>query len=155
MDLSRRAVLRLSAGVSAFPLTINLFEAANSAERAEPPTADPSLARRLADYVIGLRYQDLDPATVERVKIHLIDALGCGVAALNEKAVRICRDVALPVTGSSTIIGTNRRTLPDLAAFANGAAIRYLDFNDTYVGKFSIHPSDNIAACLAVAEAEG
>jgi 2-methylcitrate dehydratase len=41
-----------------------------------------------------------------------------------------------------------------MAAFANGAASRYLDFNDTYVGRFAVHPSDNIAACLAVAEAE-
>ena len=113
-----------------------------------------SLARRLADYALGLRYEDLDPATIERVKIHMIDSLGCGVGALNEPAVRICREVALPVGGTSTVIGTNRRTTPDLAAFANGAAIRYLDFNDTYVGKFAIHPSDNIAPCLAVAEAE-
>ena len=43
---------------------------------------------------------------------------------------------------------------PDLAAFANGAAIRYLDLNDAYVGRITGHPSDNIAACLAVAEAE-
>src|SRR4029077_5396933 len=90
----------------------------------------------------------------ERVKVHLIDSLGCGVAALNDKAVRICREIALPVTGSSTIIGTSHRTTPDLSAFANGAAVRYLDFNDTYVGRFAIHPSDNIAACLAVAEEE-
>src|SRR5258708_25003007 len=37
---------------------------------------------------------------------------------------------------------------------ANCAAFRYLDFNDTYVGRFSVHPSDHIAACIAVAEAE-
>jgi 2-methylcitrate dehydratase len=54
----------------------------------------------------------------------------------------------------SAPIGTDRRTTPDLASFANGAAFRYFDFNDTYVGRFSVHPSDHIAACLAVAEAE-
>ena len=52
------------------------------------------------------------------------------------------------------MIGTERRTTTELAAFANAAAFRYLDFNDTYVGRFAVHPSDNIAACLAVAEAE-
>src|SRR5439155_13679893 len=71
-----------------------------------------------------------------------------------ESAVRICREVALAGSGSATIIGTDRRTSPDLACFANGAAFRYLDFNDTYTGRYSIHPSDHIAACLAVAEAE-
>src|SRR4051794_40303714 len=154
MKLPRRAVLRLSAGASLFPLATRLFAAQNAKEPAASPGGEPPLARRAADYALGLRYEDLDPATIERVKVHLIDSLGCAVAALNERAVRICREIALPVAGSSTIIGTRHRTMPDLAAFANGAAVRYLDFNDTYVGRFAIHPSDNIAACLAMAEAE-
>ena len=57
--------------------------------------------------------------------------------------------------GVSTVIGTKRRTTPDLATFANGAAIRYFDFNDLYFGREPGHPSDNITACLAIAEAEG
>ena len=88
------------------------------------------------------------------VKTLLIDTVGCGIGAWDEKPVRICREVALSVDGPATIIGTDRRTTADLAAFANGAAFRYLDFNDTYVGRFAVHPSDNIAACLAVAEEE-
>ena len=52
------------------------------------------------------------------------------------------------------MIGTSRRIAPDLAAFANGAAFRYYDLNDAYVGGLTGHPSDNIAPCLAVAEAE-
>jgi 2-methylcitrate dehydratase len=154
MKLTRRAALRLGAAASALPLTTTILRSP-LARAAETSAAHaPPLARRLADYALGLRYEDLDGATVERVKIHLIDALGCGVAALNEGAVRICREMALAVGGPSTIIGTDRRTTADLAAFANAAAIRYLDFNDTYVGKVAIHPSDNVAPCLAVAEAE-
>ena len=54
------------------------------------------------------------------------------------------------------MIGTTRRTTPDLASFANGAAIRYYDLNDAYAstGSGAVHPSDHIGACLAVAEAE-
>src|SRR5215813_3438385 len=114
----------------------------------------PSLAERLAAYAHALRYEDLDAATVERVKSHVIDTIGCGIAAFDERPVKICRDVALAVSGSATVIGTSRRTTPDLASFANCAAFRYLDFNDTYTGRFAIHPSDHIAACLAVAETE-
>ena len=154
MNLTRRAVLRLGAGASVLPLMANPLGSQSAMAGDVSAASATPLARRLADYALGLRYEDLDSATIERVKIHLIDSLGCGVGALNEPAVRICREIALPVDGTSTIIGTNRRTTPDLAAFANGAAIRYLDFNDTYVGKFAIHPSDNIAPCLAVAEAE-
>ena len=76
------------------------------------------------------------------------------MGAWDERSVRACREIALSATGPATVIDTNRRTTAELAAFANGAAFRYLDFNDTYVGRFAVHPSDNIAACLAVAEAE-
>src|SRR5262249_22715755 len=98
--------------------------------------------------------EDLDSATVERVKSHVIDTLGCGIAAFDERPVRICREVALAVAGGATVIGTKRRTTVDLASFANGAALRYYDLNDAYVGKIAIHPSDHIAPCLAVAEVE-
>jgi 2-methylcitrate dehydratase len=151
--LTRRSVLRLGAQASALPLAVAILGSPGSSGANLPALSTP-LARRLTDYALGLRYEDLDEATVERVKIHLIDSLGCGLAALNEPAVRICREIALSTGGASTIIGTNRRTTADLAAFANGAAVRYLDFNDTYVGQVAIHPSDNIAPCLAVAEAE-
>src|ERR1700753_780666 len=160
MKLNRRGVLHrvMHLGAPAFPfaavtpaiLASKQADAANGA-----PSAAVPLARRLADYALQLRYEDLDPATIERVRIHLIDSLGCGIAALNEGPVRICREMALPVTGPSTVIGTNSRSTAELAAFANGAAIRFLDFNDTYASKFfAVHPSDNIAPCLAVAEAE-
>src|SRR5258708_14149100 len=84
-----------------------------------------------------------------------MDTIGCGIAACDERRVRICRGVALGVAaGAGTVIGTNRRTTPDLATFANGAAFRYYDLNDSYVGGLAGHPSDHIAACLAVAESE-
>ncbi len=113
-----------------------------------------SLAAQLAIYAYDLSFEDIDTATVERAKTHVIDTIGCGIGAFDERPVRICRDVALAVAGNATVIGTNRGTTADLAAFANCAAFRYLDFNDTYVGRFSVHPSDLIAACLAVAETE-
>jgi len=125
---------------------------ATPASSSELPTHP--LAAQLADYADQLTFDDLDAATVERVKTHVVDTIGCGMGAFDERPVRVCRDVALAVQGQATVIGTSRRTTPDLAAFANCAAFRYLDFNDTYVGRFSVHPSDLIAACLAVAEAE-
>src|SRR3989441_9314251 len=80
------------------------------------------LAERLAAYAAALRYEDLDAATVERVKSHVIDTLGCGIAAFDERPVRVCREIAQSVQGAATIIGTTRKTSPDLAAFANGSA---------------------------------
>jgi len=122
---------------------------------AAPEAAAHPLAERLAGYADRLRYSDLDAVTIEAVKSHLIDTLGCAVAAFDEKPVRICREVALAGgRGGATVIGTGARVSPDLAAFANGGAARYYDLNDVYVSRLTIHPSDTISACLALAETE-
>ncbi|MGB9366873.1 MAG: MmgE/PrpD family protein [Xanthobacteraceae bacterium] len=150
MKIPRRRLLHLGAGAAVLPM----FGRATAAERPAQELSGPSLAERLAAYASALRYDDLDAATLERVKTLVIDTIGCAMGAWDERPVRACRQIALSVSGPATIIGTAQRTTTDLAAFANGAAVRYLDFNDTYVGKFAAHPSDNIPACLAVAEAE-
>jgi 2-methylcitrate dehydratase len=151
MKLSRRQALHLLAGGAALPTTSWTAMAQTSPTR---QNAAP-LAERLAAYAVRLSYDDLDAATIEQAKSLMIDTLGCALAAFDERPVRICREIALAQAGgASTVIGTNRRSTPDLAAFANGAAVRYYDLNDVYTGRFSGHPSDNIPACLAVAEAE-
>jgi 2-methylcitrate dehydratase len=126
---------------------------------AAAPAQARNIAQRLAAYAASLRYSDLDERTIEAVKTHLADALGCAVAALGEEPVRIARTVALANassggSGGATVLGAPRKTSADLAAFANGAAIRYYDLNDVYAGKEIGHPSDNISACLAVAETQ-
>lgn len=121
---------------------------------AEGPEETPasSLAGRLAAYAEALRWDDVDAATLEAVKVLTVDSFGCAVAAYDERPVRICREIAGTAGGPSTILGVGARTTPDLAAFANAAAIRYYDLNDVYVAREASHPSDAIAACFAVAE---
>lgn len=155
VKVPRRQVLHLAAGAAAVAASSPMAGAQTDMTLTESEKTVRPLAERLAAYTEGLRYEDLDAETIERVKSHVIDTLGCGIAAYDERPVRICRDLVLAAaTGASTVIGTSRRTTPDLAAFANGAANRYYDLNDVYAGRFSGHPSDNIAACLAVAESE-
>jgi 2-methylcitrate dehydratase len=101
----------------------------------------PYLADRLAAYAEALQFADLDAATIEAAKAHLIDALGCAISALDEEPVRICREVALAAGGrAATVLGTGDKTTVDLAAFANGVAVRYFDLNDFYVGRSSGTP---------------
>ncbi len=121
----------------------------------DAPPGAPTIADRLADYVATIQYGNLPAEIVERVKAHFIDAMGCAIAGLNKPEVQEVRQVALAMEGGvSTLIGSTRKTSMDLAAFANGAALRYLDLNDSYAGKEVGHPSDNITPCLAVAEAQ-
>ncbi|MCS6319433.1 MAG: MmgE/PrpD family protein [Nitrospira sp.] len=112
------------------------------------------LANRLASYTQALCYDDLSGDVVHEVKRRILDSAGCAFGAWKATPCRIARHVAQSanVPGGATIWGTSHKTLPDLAAFANGALVRYLDFNDTYLSREPAHPSDNLAAVLAAGE---
>jgi 2-methylcitrate dehydratase len=116
-----------------------------------------TLAHQLADYAYALRFEDLSNDVVHEVKRRVIDSLGCALGAWKEEPCAIAREVASGFSAKhgSTIIGTNHKAPPDWAAFATGCCIRYFDYNDTYLSKEPAHPSDNIAAALAVAESVG
>ena len=155
---NRRLLLTGLASFGTFAALPRLAQT-RAAEQARGPanlTAGTApLARRLADYVQSIRFSDLDAPTIERAKVHLLDSLGCGLSAFAEETVKSVRELAVAAGGNAaTIIGTKQRTTLEWAAFANGAAIRADDINDGYSGGNG-HPSDNIAACLPVAEAEG
>src|SRR2546423_13825834 len=113
------------------------------------------LADRLSRYCQSLCYDDLPSAVVHEVKRRILDSLGCAWGAWSAPPCRIARQLAhtVPVSHGATLWGTGHRTLPDLAAFANGTLVRYLDFNDTYLSKEPAHPSDNLAAVFAAGEA--
>lgn len=114
------------------------------------------LADRLADYTSQLSFEKLPGEAVLEAKRRVIDALGCAMGAYDAEPAQIARKVAQLSSNSNgaTVLTTGHKTSPDLAAFASGVMMRYLDFNDTYLSKEPAHPSDNIAAVLAVAEAE-
>ena len=111
----------------------------------------------LSDYAVSLTYEKLPEHVVHEVKRHTIDALGCAIGGYSMKPPEIARAHALEVTANpgATVLGTQHLTAPELAAFANGVMVRYLDFNDTSMSGKSGHTSDNIAAVLAAAEYAG
>lgn len=113
------------------------------------------LAEDLSSYAVSLRYSDLSTAAIHTVKQRLVDSIGCGLGAFDALPSRNGRAFAEahPST-AATVLGTTQTTTPDVAAFVNGTMIRYFDFNDGYIGKEVGNPSDNIAACLAVAESQ-
>jgi 2-methylcitrate dehydratase len=119
-----------------------------------------TIAEKLAIWSHQLRYEDIPQPVVHEVKRRVIDSIGCAFGAYANEPARIVREIANEYVGNglravpgATVIGSSHRTTPDLAAFANGTMVRYLDYNDTYLSKEPAHPSDNIPAALAVAEA--
>ena len=94
---------------------------------------------------------------MHEAKRRLIDSLGCALGAWHEEPCTIARTVVsdFSARNGATVIGTAHQAPPDWAAFANGCCIRYFDYNDTYLSKEPAHPSDNLAAVLAVGESVG
>ncbi|MEO2055445.1 MAG: MmgE/PrpD family protein [Nitrospira sp.] len=116
-----------------------------------------TLAGRLARYSRELTYRRLSSETVHEVKRRLIDTFACALGGWTATPTQIARDAAKVVRlrSGATLLGTAWKTTPDLATFANGTAVRFLDYNDTYLSKEPAHPSDNISTALAVAEVAG
>src|SRR6266446_7129888 len=115
-----------------------------------------TLAEELSHYAYSLKYSDVPTNIVYESKKRIIDALGCGIGAFNAEPVKFSRKIAerAKVNNGSTLLGTEKTSTPDMAAFVNGIMIRYFDYNDTYLSKEPAHPSDNLGACLSVANSE-
>lgn len=108
----------------------------------------------LSSFTCGLTYEELGPEVVDRVRQTLVDTMGCAIGGFDSEPAGIVRNLAEGTRGplQSRILGTAGHTVPDLAAFANGVAVRYLDCNDSYFSPGGGHPSDMISAVLAVAD---
>src|SRR3989442_3660954 len=116
-----------------------------------------TLVERLAQFGARASYNDLSEAAREQLKIRVLDALACGIGALDGEPVRLVRAQVEEFDGSGpcSLIGGGHAA-PDRAAFYNSALVRYLDFNDSYLAKGeTCHPSDNLGAVLAAAEYAG
>lgn len=111
----------------------------------------------LSTYAYRLTYQDLPPEVVHQVKRTLIDTLGCALGGFSAEPSTIARRLASRITSSmpSRILGTKADSAPDMAGFANGVMVRYLDCNDSYFSPGGGHPSDMIPAILAMADPLG
>ena len=112
------------------------------------PAPDRVLAD-IADYVIGYQIDSSDAYRAAR--LCLTDSMGCAVEALNFEECR--KRLGPMVAGMSfspgvPVPGTRFKLDPISAAFNIAMMIRWLDFNDAFVG----HPSDNLGAILAAAD---
>jgi 2-methylcitrate dehydratase len=96
----------------------------------------------------------------EMVINRVIDNASVAVASLTRAPIVSARAQALdhPVSANGTgasIFGISQKSSPEWAAWANGVAVRELDFHDTFLAADYSHPGDNIPAILAVAQHTG
>ena len=92
----------------------------------------------------------------EMIINRIIDNASVAIASVNRRPVVTARDMALahPMKGGAAVFGVpvRRAVSPEWAAWANGTAVRELDFHDTFLAADYSHPGDNIPPVLAVAQ---
>ncbi|MFJ6677652.1 MmgE/PrpD family protein [Microbacterium sp. NPDC091382] len=123
----------------------------------EPLPREDQLAYKIAQVAV-------DPVAVEddvvdMIVNRIIDNAAVAAASLTRRPVSAARSQALshPVSANGsggTVFGVpnETRTSPEWAAWANGVAVRELDYHDTFLAAEYSHPGDNIPAILAVAQ---
>ncbi|MCD2152714.1 MmgE/PrpD family protein [Rhodococcus cerastii] len=100
---------------------------------------------------------EVTDATSDMIVNRIIDNAAVAAASLVRRPVVNARAQAQshPYTPGSTVFGISGAFSPEWAAWANGVAVRELDFHDTFLAAEYSHPGDNIPPILAVAQHTG
>lgn len=116
---------------------------------------DEQLAWKLAE--VASDPVEVTDAVAEMVVNRIIDNAAVAVASITRAPAIAARAQAQdhPYVTGSTVFGVDGRFSPEWAAWANGVAVRELDYHDTFLAAEYSHPGDNIPPILAVAQHTG
>jgi len=121
-------------------------------------TAKPPLlahaTRDLARFAVGLRYADLPAEVIERIKLSVLDSLGCCLFGATLPWTQKVAALALAEGASpvASVMGTGRKTSISLAVLVNGTAGHAFELDDIH--KESITHMGSLATPVAMAFAE-
>src|SRR6202162_2859696 len=121
---------------------------------AEHGTANNPHTRKIAEFVSGLTSNKLPPEVGERIKLLILDSLGCAIYGANLEWCRILRGTleALDATRTTSIWGTDRKLSSPHAALLNGTQVQGFELDDVH-RKAVLHVGAvTLPALLAVAE---
>src|SRR6202045_592334 len=126
------------------------------------------LSHIIAEWACALKYEHLSAEAIQAAKLFWFDSIGCARGGSQQEDAKILlkhyRSMSATAdssrgegggTGSATAFVSGFKTNPVDAAFLNGHMIRAMDYNDIYWKADPCHPSDLIAAPLALCESEG
>jgi len=109
---------------------------------------------RLASFVAASSLDEMPGEVVEAAKLHVLDTLGCGLAAqgLGEASYAASAAQETATSGPATAIGVTHGLPAVEAAMVNGILCHALDFDDTHPGSV-VHVSAGVVpAALAAGE---
>ena len=110
--------------------------------------------RRIAEFVSGLTYDQIPADVRERIKLLMLNSLGCAIYGANLEWCRILRGTLekLDATRTTSIWGTNARLSSDHAALVNGTQVQGFELDDVH-RKAVLHVGAvTLPALIAVAE---
>lgn len=124
----------------------------NQTEQNFAPEYD-NIIEKISEYVLNTDISS--ELAYNTARLCVMDTMGCGILALKFPE---CKKLLGPIVPLATLSqgvpvpGTEYELDPVEAAFNIGTMNRWLDFNDTWLAKEWGHPSDNLAAILAVTD---
>jgi len=111
----------------------------------------------LAKYAARASFADLSAESRRQLPIHILDSLGCSIAALGAGPIQACREQVAEFggTGPCALIGGEQAN-PIYAAFWHTALVRYVDFMDNFLARTeTCHTADNFGVALTIADYVG
>src|SRR5579862_2130073 len=111
----------------------------------------------LAKYAARAKFGDLSSQSRTQLPIHILDSLGCCIAALGAGPIKACREQVTEFGGPGpcTLIGGGGAN-PIYAAFWHTALVRYVDFMDNFLAQTeTCHTADNFGVALTIADYVG
>ena len=95
---------------------------------------EKAIAEQMAEISVNLKFEDIDQRTVDNAKIFMLDCLGCILSGSQIESGKSVRAAALNIEddGECTVIGTNKKTNPMLAALINGTTGHSQDYDDDH-----------------------
>jgi aconitate decarboxylase len=121
---------------------------------AEHGNTDNVHTRSIGEFVSGLIYEQIPAEVRERIKLLMLDSLGCAIYGANLEWCRILRGTleGLDATRTTSIWGTNARLSSDHAALLNGTQVQGFELDDVH-RKAVLHVGAvTLPALIAVAE---
>jgi 2-methylcitrate dehydratase PrpD len=114
-------------------------------------------AQRFGQFALELELDAVPDEVVEAAKLHVLDVIGCGLAAHGLGIAGEGRATMSELGGESetTVIGLDARLPVPNAAFANAMLCHGLDFDDTHSDSVSHVSTVVVPAAAALAEARG
>src|SRR6476660_7056 len=111
----------------------------------------------LAKYAARASFADLSAESRKQLPVHILDSLGCCIAALGAGPVEACRAQVTDFGGAGpcALIGDGKAN-PVYAAFWHTALVRYVDFMDNFLAPTeTCHTADNFGVALTIADYVG